>query len=507
MASSNSNGKPIPAAGYLRMSSGKQERSPAQQRADCEKLAAKEGCEVVLWFSDEAVTGDSDTTQRSGLRSMLEAAEQGRFKVLLAYHSNRISRADPMDAIADYNRLRKAGTRIVTVSEGEVDLQDFAGQLMAFVRQKGNKDFLIEHSGKVLRGLLDNAKAGGWNGGPVPFAFDRAEFDGSGKFIRRLVGKDRKAADASHRVKLIPCEDEPKLEAARYGFERFGSVSLSVRALSREMNAKGYPSPNGNGWTGQVLTAMLANPIYCGTGRWAATCRGKYHVVEGAEIVAVNGGGNGKPKARAKPREEAMLYEDANPGIIPPKLFEKVQRRLEKRRRRSAPTRRNIRFPGWSSVAHCGEPMHGNVKIRKGGKYRYAKYVCSRYTKWGSDPIRNPTCGHHAVGADVLLRFIVRKLQEVYLGPGREALVEDIKAELRSQTETTSADTERMEKRLVELDTEMGRLVKAIRTTNVPELVEELNATRTESARASRMRYSGRDTSRPWKTSTRKPSG
>jgi len=44
----------IPAAGYIRMSSGKQERSPAQQRSEIEKLAKTEGCRIVVWFTDEA---------------------------------------------------------------------------------------------------------------------------------------------------------------------------------------------------------------------------------------------------------------------------------------------------------------------------------------------------------------------------------------------------------------------------------------------------------------------
>ena len=77
----------------------------------------------------------------------------------------------------------------MTVSEGEVDLQDFAGQLLAFVRQKGNKDFLVEHSGKCAARPSANANAGGWNGGPVPFAFDRAEFDGEGRFCGDSSGR------------------------------------------------------------------------------------------------------------------------------------------------------------------------------------------------------------------------------------------------------------------------------------------------------------------------------
>ncbi len=58
------------AAGYIRMSSGRQERSPAQQKGEITKLAKAEACKVALWFSDEAITGDSGPEQRPGFRSL-----------------------------------------------------------------------------------------------------------------------------------------------------------------------------------------------------------------------------------------------------------------------------------------------------------------------------------------------------------------------------------------------------------------------------------------------------
>jgi len=90
------NGKPIPAGAYVRMSSSKQERSPAQQREEITKLAAREGCRVVQWFDDQAITGDSGPDQRPGFRAMLDAARRGRFKALLAYDQDRIGRFDSL---------------------------------------------------------------------------------------------------------------------------------------------------------------------------------------------------------------------------------------------------------------------------------------------------------------------------------------------------------------------------------------------------------------------------
>ena len=57
--------KLTPAAAYIRMSGKQQDKSPAEQRAEITKLATREKCEIVEWFTDEAITGDSSTDARA----------------------------------------------------------------------------------------------------------------------------------------------------------------------------------------------------------------------------------------------------------------------------------------------------------------------------------------------------------------------------------------------------------------------------------------------------------
>ena len=150
---------PTPAATYIRHSSGKQEKSPAEQRVEIDKLAAKHGCQIVQRYDDAAITGDSHSGERPGLADLLAGAKAGKFKVVLIWHTNRLTREDPMDGIALYNVLRKAGVGLISCCEGSIDLDDFAKQLLLFIGQKGNHDYLTELSAKVLRGKLANAKA------------------------------------------------------------------------------------------------------------------------------------------------------------------------------------------------------------------------------------------------------------------------------------------------------------------------------------------------------------
>jgi len=106
--------------------------------------------------------------------------------------------------------------------------------------------------------------------------------------------------------------------------------------------------------------------------------------------------------------------------------------------------------------------------------------VCATYAGYGRDCRHNTTCGRNAIDANRILAWIVHKLQEVFLGPGRGVLVEEIKRQLSAEVKTTTTDAARLEKRAADLDRQVSRLVKAIRTTDAAELVEELTITQAE---------------------------
>lgn len=109
----------VKAAGYVRMSGRAQEKSPAEQCREITKLVARKGCKIVEWQSDDAATGDSSAESRPELAGLLGGARAGRFNVLLARHTIRLWREDPMDALELYNVLRKAGCRLVTCCESD----------------------------------------------------------------------------------------------------------------------------------------------------------------------------------------------------------------------------------------------------------------------------------------------------------------------------------------------------------------------------------------------------
>jgi len=466
------------------MSGRTQDKSPAEQRAEITKLATREGFAIDEWFTDEAITGDSSTEDRAGLAALLTAAKAGRFKTVLAWHTNRISREDPMDAVVFYNQLRKAGVGLHTCAEGAIDLDSFTSQLLLFVNQKASKDYLVELSAKVVRGKIANAKRGGWNGGQAHYGMDRGEFDSDGRLVRRLRPGD--VASKGHRVRLLPSTDAAKIEAIRYAYNRMDTADIRLRQLARELTAKGYPSPNGTGWTHKNVARLLTNPAYAGTSRWGATASGDYHEAQGEEIVAIKG--NGKPKGsrwHRKPDEDAIAVPSAHDGIIDPKQFLRVQRKLA-HPGSPRPRAPHQAFPLTDLIfcEHCGGKMIGKTARARNrqGKltYTYLRYVGSRYSNFGTDSQPKMTLGPHTVEAQRVLGWLVQALQETFLGPRRDELVQQVKAELTAASRADSGDVERLQKRAADLDREVGRLVKAIRTLDAAELVEELAIVRAE---------------------------
>src|SRR5262245_1801371 len=87
----------IPVAGYLRMSSVKQETRIADQKKEILEYAQKRGYRVVRWYEDEGVSGWK-SAQRHGFQKLIADAEDGEFRGVICWDQSRFSRFSPMEA-------------------------------------------------------------------------------------------------------------------------------------------------------------------------------------------------------------------------------------------------------------------------------------------------------------------------------------------------------------------------------------------------------------------------
>ena len=131
--------KSKPTVGYIRMSTYKQEDSPAQQKAEIEKLAQRLGYRILRWYEDHGISG-AKTNRRPELRTMIRDAEQrGEFKAILCWDQDRFGRFDSIEAGEWISPLRRVGVELVTVCQGRIDWDDFAGRLIYQITQEGKQ--------------------------------------------------------------------------------------------------------------------------------------------------------------------------------------------------------------------------------------------------------------------------------------------------------------------------------------------------------------------------------
>src|SRR5258708_31025604 len=105
---------------YARYSSDHQdERSIEDQIRLCRERACAIGANVVGTYTDYAISG-AHLKSRPDANRLLRDAQDGCFDAILTEALDRLSR-DQEDVAGLYKRLRFAGVKIITLSEGEVD--------------------------------------------------------------------------------------------------------------------------------------------------------------------------------------------------------------------------------------------------------------------------------------------------------------------------------------------------------------------------------------------------
>jgi site-specific DNA recombinase len=458
----------IPAVAYLRRSTSRQEKSLRDQRTEITRYAAANGYTVLRWYQDDGISGDA-TERRDGFLALHKAACNGRdFDVILVWDQDRFGRFDSMEAGYWIHPLRKAGVGLVSVTEGLVKWDDFTGRVMYSLKQEGKHQFLRDLSRNTSRGQISNAQQGRLCGQAAPYGFDRMLVDERGEHKQRVRNGEQVAKPRSWRTTLVPSDDATKVATVRWLFQTYADTDTGLRRLADHLNAKGVAGPSGGPWFAASIKAILENRNYTGTYTWAKRREGKYHSVAAGQIrerdrSEVTLSPSGKPHAVDNPKEAWIVVEGAHEAIIDKALFERVQAKLQYRKRNTpgAAYRTHTRgngdaylLSGLVYCAHCGCKMHGNALAAKG--HRYTKYVCSTYCRSGKN---NPHgCGCHGIAQDQLVDVLVRKLQEsVLTSHNLDRLRTALRRQIAQRQAVDAKGSDASRKRLSDLNREIDR--------------------------------------------------
>lgn len=320
--------KLIPAVIYIRMSSADQDTSPEQQRAEVKKLAKKYRCRIVREYFDSAISGN-DTEKRLEFQRMHRDACNGRdFEVILCWDQDRFGRFDSIEAGKWIHPLREAGVRLITVAQGEIDWNDFAGRMIYNIQQEGKNQYLIDLSRNTTRGRLDAMKRGEYC--PRAYGYDRLIYDPGGNLVRRVSFREKFTRPKGWRAELSPSEEVEAVEAVQWLFKEYARSDTTCYMLAEELNRRGVKPARGGEWSRCSVIGILTNPVYTGCLELLRNSGGRYHTVGADGEIVRNHSGK---KVYSRGRKAQIVFEDHHPPLVDRATFDAVQEKHANRRR------------------------------------------------------------------------------------------------------------------------------------------------------------------------------
>ena len=312
----------------------------------------------------EIVSGET-IDARPEVQKVLRLIEQPRFRAVLVFDPQRLSRGDLEDIGRIVKTFRYTGTLLLT-PQGAFDLADERDRdYLERELMRGN-DYL-EYTRKIMQNGLRACVERGWYvGSQPPYGYRKTTV----KEGRRSV----------HTLEPVPAE----ADAVLLMFRMYAAGS-GAAAICQALNDSGVPPRAADVWRPPVIYRILDNPHYLGLVRY------DHRKLERVVI-------EGELKKQRAMRKDAPLYPGRHPAIVPQELWDEVQRARSARHLPPVRSHLDIQNPLAGLVyCECGSVM---VKAAQ-TKGRGIRIHCKDQTR----------CGNAGCTIDVLLREIAEALR------------------------------------------------------------------------------------------------
>ncbi len=386
--------------GYIRMSTDKQEDSPARQKMLIKQMAEREGWRIVGWYEDHGLSG-TESLNRPEFQKLMTDAKTGKFQGIVMSEQSRFSREDVFDVMLHWKLLRDEGVRLFTVQQGEIQLDNLGGLITAIVGQHGAREESVKFADRVVSGKKMNAMQGKRVGGRL-FGFDREIRDEAGNFVRRVAADENFAKPKDWSSIYVPSSNHVVTDLIQESFQaiRNGESKFSIVRRFREA---GITTPAGLEFNLHNVDNLLLNPAYKGTLRVGHQSRAKFR----------------------KLNEDGVIYFDnAHEPIVDPQLYDEVQEILEARKKPREPRKPGVYLLG--GLVKCGTcgyhavgvSFHRNRRLPRSEENLRRQYRCNLFD-----------CRRKA-------RVDQRRLENGVLDVLSKKLLQDAKSEIRKKLES-----------------------------------------------------------------------
>ncbi len=306
---------------YGRYSSTNQrEESIEGQFRECQEYAARNGLVITGEYADRALSGKFSESRAQFLR-MIKDAEKGLFDVLLVYKMDRFAR-NRYDAAVFKYKLRKAGVKVISVREHIPEGAE--GIILESVLDGYAEYFSANLAENVRRGCYENAIAGKFNGGRVPYGY--------------------KIQDGEYVI------DEAHAEIVREIYKRF-AAGESQPEIFNSLNARGLRTNQGKPFSRGTIFSILHNEKYVG------------------QFVYNTGDG------------EAITIDGGCPAIVSNELWNAVERRKKAIKDKPRLGKGAIKYAlsGKIVCGECGGHYAGYSTNVRGTRYTYYRHNSRDY--------------------------------------------------------------------------------------------------------------------------------
>ena len=441
----------VSALAWARVSTDMQQergQSMPEQLRQIREYAERNGIEIVEEYH-EAASAFKKNSHRDEFDKMLARAKSDRtVNAILVHDYSRFSR-DSLGARLLVRELLKAGVRVISLNDAEVDTESVAGVYMEAITFAKNEAYSREIAFHTKKGCRANVQTRdpetGWcykNGGQPLWGY---------KSERLIRGEEKKGRPL---IKSIWVPDDtivagkPVHEWARHCLAELAAKGASLDAIRDFCNDHGIPAPRRPHWGTSTWHSLLhPNALlqYAGYGVW--NVRGK--------------------NQRMNPHSEWVIVENSHVPLI---TEDEAHAMITVREQRSAlhpwqsgalARSKDSRFllsGGLFQCSRCGANMTGFTSYNgKGRKGLY--YVC------GSAHYRKRLgCGKAVfVDKDVIEQEVMDGIAERFDGwSDIRSFTQKVNVILQEMQCEDSGDAARAQRALAEVDATIANVRKAI---------------------------------------------
>lgn len=312
----------------------------------------------LMVYEDEGFSGGN--LNRPDFKKMMAAAKERKFKAVIVYRLDRISRN-----ISDFSSLIEELARLdiafVSIKE-QFDTGSPMGRAMMYIASVFSQLERETIAERIRDNMHELAKAGRWLGGTTPTGF---ESEGEEKVT--VDGKKKK----TFKLKLVPQE----AEIVRLIYDLFTETN-SLTMTEAELMKRRIVTRNGNYFTRFSIKAILQNPVYMIADQEAYdyltekeadlfSDRAEFDGKHG--IMAYNRTDQEKGKTtQYNPVNEWIVAVGKHPGLIPGKTWVRVQDALDQNKSKAfrRPKSNEALLTGLL-YCRCGNRMYPKLSKRR----------------------------------------------------------------------------------------------------------------------------------------------